>query len=106
MSEEPFLGLGLAEATRLALAEAAQPLHQMDFRLSDVTGESYGFKEQALLLSRVMRGRRAEFPIWHCSDAIGDTGAAAGVCHRVRAFEAFVKCYAPVDRAVSIVSSL
>jgi 3-oxoacyl-[acyl-carrier-protein] synthase-1 len=88
------------------LTEAAQPLHEMDFRLSDVTGESYGFKEQALLLSRVMRGRRTEFPIWHCSDAIGDTGAAAGVCQFVRTFEAFRKGYAPGDRAIGFTSNV
>jgi 3-oxoacyl-[acyl-carrier-protein] synthase I len=106
LSEEPFLGLGLAEATRNALGETALPLHEMDFRLSDVTGESYGFKEQALLLARLMRGRRNEFPIWHCADSIGDTGAAAGVCHLVRAFEAFSKGYAPGKNAIGFASNV
>jgi 3-oxoacyl-[acyl-carrier-protein] synthase-1 len=105
-SDEPFLGLGLAEATRQALSEAGQELHDMCFRLSDVTGESYGFKEQSLMLSRVMRGRRSEFPIWHCADLIGDTGAAASICHLVRAFEAFVKGYAPGEPAIAFASGV
>jgi 3-oxoacyl-[acyl-carrier-protein] synthase-1 len=106
LSEEPFLGLGLAEAARAALAEARLGLHEIHFRLSDVTGESYGFKEQALLLPRVMRERVAEFPIWHCADSIGDVGAAVGACLLVHAFQAFSKGYAPGDRAVGCTSSV
>src|SRR6266498_986000 len=52
LSEDPLLGLGLAEAVRTALDEAECQMHEIDFRLSDVTGESYGFKEQALVLGR------------------------------------------------------
>src|SRR5207237_7968617 len=58
LSEDPLLGLGLAAAARQALAEAGLRLHEIDFRLSDVTGESYGFKEQSLVLARLMRVRR------------------------------------------------
>jgi 3-oxoacyl-[acyl-carrier-protein] synthase-1 len=106
LSEDPLLGLGLAEAVRTALAEAECQMHEIDFRLSDVTGESYGFKEQALILGRLMRVRREEFPLWHCADVIGDTGAAAGVCHLVRAAKAFAKGYAPGDRAAAFASNL
>src|SRR5271166_262946 len=48
LSEEPLLGLGLAEAARAALKEASIPMHNITLRLSDVTGEQYGFKEQGL----------------------------------------------------------
>jgi 3-oxoacyl-[acyl-carrier-protein] synthase-1 len=106
MSEEPFLGFGLAEATRFALREAAQQLNQMDFRLSDVTGESYGFKEQSLTLSRVLRQGPSELPLWHSADAIGDVGAAAGICHLTRAFDAFAKGYAPGERAIGFSSNV
>jgi 3-oxoacyl-[acyl-carrier-protein] synthase-1 len=106
LSDEPLLGLGLAEATRQALADASLPLHEIDFRLSDVTGETYGFKEQALLLPRVMRGRREAFPLWHCADCIGDTGAAAGVCQLAVALYAFRKNYAPGPRAIGFTSSV
>jgi 3-oxoacyl-[acyl-carrier-protein] synthase-1 len=96
-SDGPLLGLGLTEATRAAFTDAGIQMHEIDFRLSDVTGESYGFKEQSLALARLLRVRREEFPIWHYADSIGDTGAAAGVCQLVIAFQAFLKHYSPGD---------
>jgi 3-oxoacyl-[acyl-carrier-protein] synthase I len=107
LSQEPLLGLGLSEALRDALAEAGIGLHEIDFRLSDVTGESYGFREQMLALARVMRSRREEgMPIWHCAEFIGDTGAAAGVCQLVVAFSAFKKGYAPGNRGACYTSAI
>jgi 3-oxoacyl-[acyl-carrier-protein] synthase-1 len=107
LSQEPLLGLGLSEALRDALAEASIGLHEIDFRLSDVTGESYGFREQMLALARVMRSRREEgIPIWHCAEFIGDTGAAAGVCQLAVAFWAFKKGYAPGNRGVCYTSAI
>lgn len=106
ISEEPLLGLGLAKAARAALAEARIQMHDIDFRLSDVTGESYGFKEQALAVARLMRVHREKFPVWHCADSIGDTGAAAGICQLVVAFHAFLKDYAPGDRVMCHTSAV
>jgi 3-oxoacyl-[acyl-carrier-protein] synthase-1 len=106
LSDLPLLGIGLADAKRAALAEAQRPFHEMDFRISDATGESYGFKEQSLALSRLMRVRREEMPLWHCADSIGDTGAAAGICQLVIAFHAFRKGYAPGGRAICCTSSV
>jgi 3-oxoacyl-[acyl-carrier-protein] synthase I len=105
LSEEPLLGLGLTEAARMALTETGCQMHDIDFRLSDVTGESYGFKEQELALVRLLRVRREALPLWHCVDSIGDTGAAAGVCQLVIAFHAFLKRYSPGDRAICYTSA-
>jgi 3-oxoacyl-[acyl-carrier-protein] synthase-1 len=105
-SEEPLLGLGLTAAARAALGEAGHEIHEIDFRLSDVTGELYGFKEHTLTLARLMRQRREEFPIWHCADSIGDTGAAAGVCQLVMAFHTLQKRVAPGDRAICFTSGV
>ncbi len=107
LSQEPLLGNGLSQALRVALAEADIGLHEIGFRLSDVTGESYGFREQMLSLSRVMRVRREEgAPIWHCAEYIGDTGAAAGVCQLVLASQAFEKGYAPGYSGVCYTSAV
>ncbi len=106
LSEEPLLGLGLTAAARTALAEANLKMNEIDLRLSDVTGESYGFKEHTLMLCRVMREGREELPIWHCADSIGDTGAAAGVCQLVIAHDAFTKGYAPGNNAACYTSSV
>lgn len=105
-SEEPLLAVGLAEAARAALAEAGQEIHEIDIRLSDVTGELYGFKEQSLALTRLLRQRREEFPLWHCADSIGDTGAAAGVCQLVMAFHALQKRVARCERFICFTSAV
>jgi 3-oxoacyl-[acyl-carrier-protein] synthase-1 len=107
LSRDPQLGHGLAAAARDALAEARSGYHEMDLRLSDVTGELYGFKELALVEGRLMRIRRdVEQPIWHWAEAIGDTGAAAGIAQLVLIDEAFRKGYAPGDRAICLTSSV
>lgn len=106
LSEEPFVGLGLAEAARAALHEAGVAMQDIAFRISDVTGEQYGFKEQVLTVTRLIRIPVAEPPLWHCADSIGDTGAAAGVCQLVIADHAFTQGYAPGDRAMCFSSSI
>lgn len=100
LSEEPMLGLGLTEAARKALVEARLNIADTSFRLSDVTGEHYGFKEQALAIARLMRSDAGEYPIWHVADCIGDTGAVAGLCQLVLAQQAFEKGFAPGPRAI------
>lgn len=99
LSEEPLMAQGLSEASRQALAETRWGLHEVDFRISDVTGENYGFRELTLMEGRVARAVRKCQPLWHVADSIGDTGAAAGVVQLIRATEAWAKNYAPGPRA-------
>jgi 3-oxoacyl-[acyl-carrier-protein] synthase-1 len=106
LTEEPLRGDGLTEATRNALADARLQLHEVDFRISDVTGEQYGFKEATLALTRVLRSRRDKFPIWHSADCIGDTGAAAGVCELIIATQALRGNYAPGRTVICSCSSV
>lgn len=94
--EPPLLGLGLTGAARSALSDAGLEMHQTNFRSSDVTGESYGFREQALVVGRLLRVHREDgYPLWHASENIGDTGAAAGVVQLVRCVHAAHRGYAP-----------
>jgi len=96
MTEEPLLGLGLTEATSAALTEAGVQMHETDFRIVDASGESYSFKEQALVFSKLYRGGREVSPaLWHCAENIGETGAAAGIIQLIVASCAFEKGYAP-----------
>ncbi len=106
MSVEPLLGVGLTAAARAALAEANLQLHEMDFRISDVTGEAYGFKEQSLVVARLMRSRRDEFPLWHGADSMGDIGAASGVSQLVVACDALRRGYAPGSRVICFTSAV
>jgi len=106
LNDQPLLGLGLATAAKAVLAEAKIDMHNVAFRLSDVTGENYGFKEQALALGRVMRERREEMPLWHAADSIGDTGAAAALTQLSMAGMAWQKGYAPGSIAACYGSSI
>ena len=78
-SEEPLRANGLTNAIRTALIDAGCEMHDLDFRITDVSGEQYYFKEAALALSRILRQRKEKFDIWHPAECIGETGAAAGV---------------------------
>jgi 3-oxoacyl-[acyl-carrier-protein] synthase I len=106
LNEDPLLGHGLSNAARAALAEAELGIEGMDFRMADVTGESYGFKEQALMVSRLLRSSKDKFPLWDFSASIGDVGAAVGITQLVVAHVAFKKGYAPGERALCCTSAV
>lgn len=77
-SEEPLRADGLSQAIKLALADAGCQMHEMDFRITDNSGEQYSFKEATLAASRILRNRRHEFDIWHPAECTGEVGAASG----------------------------
>jgi 3-oxoacyl-[acyl-carrier-protein] synthase-1 len=77
-SEEPLRADGLVAAIRAALAEAGCEMGDVDFRIADVSGSQYRFKEAALAVSRTLRRRKNDFDFWHPADCVGETGAAAG----------------------------
>jgi len=107
LTEEPLQGRGLAEAGRQALTEAGWGFHELDFRLSDLTGESFGFREHTLAEGRLARVvRSSEQPLWHAADSIGDTGAAAGLVQVIMAATAWSKGYAPGERAACFTSAV
>ena len=94
-SGEPLRAEGLSTAIKSALAEAGCGLHDLDYRVTDISGEQYYFKEAALALSRVLRQRKEEFDLWHPAESIGEAGAAAGVAAVAVAGVAARKAYAP-----------
>jgi 3-oxoacyl-[acyl-carrier-protein] synthase-1 len=95
LNEEPLLGKGMAAAVKGALAEASVAMHEVDFRLSDVAGESYAFEELVLAQSRLMRKTRESQDLWHPAGFVGDCGAAAGLVQFAWAEQAFARSYAP-----------
>ena len=107
LSEKPLLALGLAAAGRHAMLEAGWGFHDVEFRLSDLTGENYGFRELALVEGRLASVvRRQPQPLWHPADSLGDTGAAAGLVQLVWASEAWARGYAPGERAACFTSAI
>jgi 3-oxoacyl-[acyl-carrier-protein] synthase-1 len=75
-SGHPLRGDGMVHAVRSALAAASIDLENVDYRISDVSGEQYRFKEVALATIRVLRQRKVGLGLWHPADSIGETGAA------------------------------
>ncbi|KGM40339.1 3-oxoacyl-ACP synthase [Aquabacterium sp. NJ1] len=94
-SEAPLRADGLSQAIKAAMNEAGRQIHDMDFRITDVSGEQYYFKEAALALSRTMRVLKEAFDIWHPAECMGEAGAAAGVAVVALAQAACRKGYAP-----------
>jgi 3-oxoacyl-[acyl-carrier-protein] synthase I len=93
-SGEPLRADGLAQAIHAALADAQIEMHDIDFRIVDLSGEQYYFKEAALALSRTLRRLKDEFDIWHPAECTGEAGAASGVTVIAAAHEACCKAYA------------
>ncbi len=75
-SEEPLRADGLTVAIKDALSDANCDMGDLDFRITDLSGEQYHFKEASLALLRLMRKRKEEFDIWHPADCVGEVGAA------------------------------
>jgi 3-oxoacyl-[acyl-carrier-protein] synthase-1 len=94
-SGEPLRGDGLQSAVKGALAEAGCKLHDLEYRVTDVSGEQYYFKEAALALNRTLRQRKEAFDLWHPAECTGEVGAAAGATCMAVARMAALKAYAP-----------
>ena len=91
----PLRAEGLSRAIGTALAEAGRGLHDVDLRITDLSGEQYYFKEAALVLSRLLRVRREQIDLWHPAECIGEVGAVAGVVVLAVAHTALTRGYAP-----------
>jgi 3-oxoacyl-[acyl-carrier-protein] synthase-1 len=94
-SGEPLRAEGLTTAIKAALADAGCAMHDLEFRITDVSGEHYYFKEASLALSRTLRRRKEEFDIWHPAECVGESGALAGIAIIGLADAACRKQYAP-----------
>lgn len=78
-SGEPLRADGLAAAIHESLEDAGHGESILDFKITDLSGEQYYFKEASLAFSRIARTRRKEFDIWHPAECIGEVGAAIGL---------------------------
>ena len=94
-AEEPLRADGLAQAIKVALADGNCTYADVHYRITDINGEQYGFKEMALAESQTLRKRKEEFDIWHPADCIGEVGAAIVPVVLGIALAASQKEYAP-----------
>ena len=105
LDDKPLLGKGMTAAVKGALDQANLAMHEVDFRLSDVGGESYAFEELVLAQTRLTRIPRKSQDVWHPADCMGDCGAAAGLIELAWAEQAFSRAYAPGPIAIIHASS-
>jgi 3-oxoacyl-[acyl-carrier-protein] synthase-1 len=76
-ADEPLRGDGLTTAYRHALKEAGIEMNQLGFRISDLIGEQYWFKQTALASLRLVRGAHDFQDLWSLGESLGNIGAAA-----------------------------
>jgi 3-oxoacyl-[acyl-carrier-protein] synthase-1 len=67
----------MVAALQQVLAGAGLTMAQIGYRMADISGEQYAFKEADLAVSRILRERHEFQDLWHPADCIGETGAAA-----------------------------
>jgi 3-oxoacyl-[acyl-carrier-protein] synthase-1 len=77
-SEEPLRADGLTAAIKESLRDAGRDESILQFKITDISGEQYYFKEAGLAFSRIDRTKREEFDIWHPAESVGAVGAAIG----------------------------
>ena len=74
--DRPLRGDGMVRAYRGALDEAGLTLAQVEYRISDLVGEAYFFKQTALAGIRLERGRKEFQDLWSPAESLGNVGAA------------------------------
>jgi 3-oxoacyl-[acyl-carrier-protein] synthase-1 len=93
-SDEPLRGEGLTQVIRGALREAGLTTQECQYRITDLNGEHYKFKEWALQTGRFVRKPTQKiFDLWHPIEYIGDVGAAIGPIVLAVALHAGQKAY-------------
>jgi 3-oxoacyl-[acyl-carrier-protein] synthase-1 len=96
VSERPLKGVGLTEVCRAALNRAGLDMFDVAYRITDLNGEHYKFKESLLAVNRLLkRHRHDRFDVWHPIEYMGEIGAAIGSCALAVALHAASKGYAP-----------
>jgi 3-oxoacyl-[acyl-carrier-protein] synthase I len=89
----PLRAEGLSKAIKNAVLDAEILMHELGYRITDISGEQYYFKEAALALQRTLRKRKENFYLWHPAECIGEVGAVAGIAMIAMAMAAAQKGY-------------
>jgi 3-oxoacyl-[acyl-carrier-protein] synthase I len=92
---EAFAAKGLTAAVKQALASAGVTLKDIGYRLTDLSGEHYKFKEAAFVAGRLNGDRVLPLELWHPIEYLGEIGAAILPCLLAQAMHAAREGYAP-----------
>jgi 3-oxoacyl-[acyl-carrier-protein] synthase-1 len=98
-SGAPLRGDGLVHAHKTALAESGLSIDDVDYRVTDLSGEHYYFKEAHFAFARLRR-RKGDPELWHPAECIGAGGAAIGGACLAVARAAVERGYAPGNTAL------
>lgn len=95
-STQPLRGEGMTAAVREALDAAGVNMADIGYRLTDVSGEHYKFKEALFVAARLDQDSRARaMEMWHPIEFLGEIGAAIIPCLLQQARHACLEGYAP-----------
>lgn len=72
----PLRGDGMTAAYDIAFRETGIEMNRLGYRIADLIGEQYWFKQSALASLRLLRGRHDFQDIWSPGESLGNIGAA------------------------------
>ncbi|OWQ84455.1 hypothetical protein CDN99_24510 [Roseateles aquatilis] len=99
-------GDGLTDAVGQALRQARLRLDDVAYRVTDLSGEHYKFKEAMIAALRLQEGpRETPLDLWHPIEYLGEIGAAIVPCLLAWAWHALDEGYAPGPTALCHVGS-
>lgn len=90
----PLRGDGMTDAYAHAFKEGGIDMAELGYRISDLIGEQYWFKQTALASLRLLRGRHDFQDLWSPAESLGNVGAAVVPIMVGMAFTAAQKGYA------------
>lgn len=91
----PLRGDGMTAAYKAALDAAGVELSGVEYRIADLIGEQYFFKQTALASLRLERGRKEFQDLWSPGESLGNIGAATVPVMIGMALSAAEKGYTP-----------
>jgi 3-oxoacyl-[acyl-carrier-protein] synthase-1 len=105
-STDAFAGHGMTAAVKQAIGKAGIALTDVAYRLTDISGEHYKFKEALFAAGRLSSGDRDDvLDLWHPIEYLGEIGAAILPCLLAQAMHAAQEGYAPGPLALCHVGS-
>ncbi len=96
----PLRGDGMTRAYQIAMEQAQVDLAHVEYRISDLIGEQYFFKQAALASLRLERGRTPFQDLWSPAENLGNIGAAVVPVMLAQLLTAEARGYTPGSPAL------
>ncbi len=96
----PLRGDGMTRAYQIAMEQAQVDLAHVEYRIRDLSGEVFFFKQSTLAALRLERGRREFQDLWSPGESLGNIGAAVVPVMLAQLLTAETRGYAPGSPAL------